>query len=283
MNNNITVKEAIGKCDMLYWSTQKDRKNTLRNANVFLNFYGKNNLMNDVSTETIREFKYHLRINHKYSNDTINRKCAALSKLITYAKGCRGFIFNWGTPIVEYEKSNGRRKLIVTSEVENKLLSATKKLGYKEKVDLWVFLIEVGCRLSEALKLSWNDVSENFEYVHFSKTKNDEDRVVPIFGKVSNILRSRKERNLAKPFPFSISSVEWTWGKVRKYIGMSGEKEFVIHALRHTSITRMLRNKIGIEVAQLVVGHKDIRMTQSYNHPTKEELRSSMMAVKTIE
>ena len=45
----------------------------------------------------------------------------------------------------------------------------------------------------------------------------------------------------------------------------------------------MLRNKIGIEVAQLVVGHKDIRMTQSYNHPTKEELRSSMMAVKTIE
>ena len=88
MNNNITVKEAISKCDMLYWSTQKDRKNTLRNANVFLNFYGKNNLMNDVSTETIREFKYHLRINHKYSNDTINRKCAALSKLITSAKGC---------------------------------------------------------------------------------------------------------------------------------------------------------------------------------------------------
>ena len=39
MNNNISVKEAINKCDTLYWSTQKDRKNTLRNANVFPKFY----------------------------------------------------------------------------------------------------------------------------------------------------------------------------------------------------------------------------------------------------
>ena len=146
---------------------------------------------------------------------------------------------------------------------------------------MWTFLIEVCCRLSEALKLSWSNVSENYEYVKFTNTKNGEDRIVPIFHKVSSLLKNRKERNLPKPFPFSISSVEWTWSKVRKELGMSNEKDFVIHSLRHTCITRLIKNGVGIEVAQLVAGHEDIRMTQKYNHPTKEELRKAIKNVYT--
>ena len=59
-------------------------------------------------------------------------------------------------------------------------------------------------------------------------------------------------------------------------MGMQGEKDFVIHSLRHTYITRLLRRNIGIEVVQKVAGHRDIRMTQRYNHPTKDDLRNSL-------
>jgi site-specific recombinase XerD len=38
----------------------------------------------------------------------------------------------------------------------------------------------------------------------------------------------------------------------------------------------MLHHKIGIEVVQIAVGHNDIRMTQGYNHPTKEQLYSAI-------
>ena len=62
---------------------------------------------------------------------------------------------------------------------------------------------------------------------------------------------------------------------------MSNEKDFVIHSLRHTCITRLIKNGVGIEVAQLVAGHEDIRMTQKYNHPTKEELRKAIKNVYT--
>ena len=60
---------------------------------------------------------------------------------------------------------------------------------------------------------------------------------------------------------------------------MEHEKDFVMHSLRHTCITRLLKKKIGIEVVQKIVGHKDIRMTQRYNHPTKDDLKEAVSKV----
>ena len=115
--------------------------------------------------------------------------------------------------------------------------------------------------------------------MYFSDTKNGDNRYVPIFDKVKDILAKRKERGFARPFPYSLSSVENCWKKIRRAMGMEGEKHFVIHSLRHTCITRLLRRKVGIEVVQKIVGHKDIRMTQRYNHPTKDDLRQAVKAV----
>ena len=279
-NTYIKIKTAIQKVYEREWSTQKEGTKSKERAETFLNWFGKETCVNDITTESIRDFKHYLR-QKNYSPSTINTRLASVSKLCTYAKGVSGFSFTWGTPLFEYLRTNNQRTFRTTPELELKIIRATKRLGYGEKADLWTFLIEVGCRLSEALKLSWSNVSENYEYVKFTNTKNGEDRIVPIFHKVSSLLKNRKERNLPKPFPFSISSVEWTWSKVRKELGMSNEKDFVIHSLRHTCITRLIKNGVGIEVAQLVAGHEDIRMTQKYNHPTKEELRKAIKNVYT--
>ena len=60
---------------------------------------------------------------------------------------------------------------------------------------------------------------------------------------------------------------------------MEQEKEFVIHSLRHTCITRLLKRKVAIEVVQRIVGHKDIRMTNRYNHPTQDDLYDAVSKV----
>ena len=62
----------------------------------------------------------------------------------------------------------------------------------------------------------------------------------------------------------------------KKKLGMEHEKDFVMHSLRHTYITRLLNKKVGIEVVQKIVGHKDIRITQRYNHPTKDDIRNAI-------
>lgn len=274
--NMITVADAINKVNTMEWSTQKDGYNSLRNANVFKDYYGEDNFMNDVSTDTVREYKYFMLNKLKYSRGTLNRKLASVSKLVTYVKGCRAFVFNWGQPIIEYERTNNRRKFTLSTDVEEKLIRKSNELGYAEKTCFWIFLIDIGCRLSEALKLKWEHVDFQNDFVKFVNTKNGEDRDVPMFKRVRDILEQRRERGLKSPFPFSISSVEWTWRKVRRELGMDNEKDFVIHSLRHTCITRLLKRKIGIETVQLVVGHSDIRMTQAYNHPDKFDIRNTL-------
>ena len=55
--NKITILDAVNKVNTMEWTNQKDGYNSLRNANVFKDYYGSTNFINDVSTETIREYK----------------------------------------------------------------------------------------------------------------------------------------------------------------------------------------------------------------------------------
>ena len=240
-------------------------------------FYGFDNFMNDVATENVREFKHHCKTILSYKHGTINRKLAALSKLCTYARGVKGFQFTWGLPLIEYETENNRREFVLSKELEDKLLM-TARLNYRDdEADLWECLILTGCRVSELLNLTWDNIKDGF--IHCVDTKNDDDRYVPIFDGVEKILSKRKKMGLEKPFPLSIHAVEHAWRMIRKKLGMQHESDFVMHSLRHTCITRLLKKKIGIEVVQKIVGHKDIRMTQRYNHPTKDDLKNAVSGV----
>lgn len=271
MITHISVQQAIEKVWQSEWKDQKDGIQSRKNALVFAEYYGLNSTLNKLSTEDIRLYKAHCRGTLQYARATINRKLASVSKLITYVRGVRGFRFTWGTPLVEYETENNQRKFVFSSELEQKLRITCSQLGYGYLNGLWITLIETGCRLSEILNLRWTDIES--EFITIVDTKNGEDRVVPIFEEVQDVLQEKKRQGLSKPFPFKSRHVEYVWTLIRKEMNMQDEKDFVIHALRHTCITRLLKQKVGIEVAQRIAGHRDIRMTQRYNHPTKEDIR----------
>ena len=277
LNTRITVREAIVKVSTQEWSRQKNGTLSIKNAERFGLFYGLDNFMNDLATENVRDFKHHCRTVLSYKHGTINRKLAALSKLCTYSRGVKGFQFTWGLPLIEYETENNKREFVVSKELESKLLM-TARLNYRDdEADLWECLIFTGCRVSELLNLTWDKIKDGF--LHLVDTKTGDDRFVPIFDEVEKILAKRKKMGLEKPFPLSIHAVEHAWRMVRKKLGMEHEKDFVMHSLRHTCITRLLKRKIGIEVVQKIVGHKDIRMTQRYNHPTKDDLKDAVSGV----
>ena len=279
LNTKITLETAITKVSNLEWLNQKNGKLSIKNAEVFAKFYGFQSILNELATENVREFKTHCKGKLEYKNGTINRKLAALSKLCTWARGVKGFQFKWGLPLIEYEKENNKREFVVSKELQSKLLLTARSNYRDDEADLWECLILTGCRLSELLNLTWDRVKDGFIYL--IDTKTGDDRFVPIFEEVERILTKRKLMGLEKPFPLSIHAVEHAWGMVRKKLGMEHEKDFVIHSLRHTCITRLLKKKIGIEVVQKIAGHKDIRMTQRYNHPTKDDLKDAIKGVYT--
>ncbi len=277
LDRTVTVQQAITEVYDMEWSRQKNGVLSVKNAEVFGNFYGLDNSLNEVATENVRQFKHFCKSTLLYKNGTVNRKLAALSKLFTWARGLKGFRFTWGLPLVEYEPENNKREFVVSNELQSKML-LTARLNYLEdEADLWECLILTGCRVSELLNLLWSDVQDGF--LHCRDTKTGDDRFVPIFEDAKKIFAKRRKQGLEKPFPLTIHSVEHHWRALRKKLGMEHEKDFVMHSLRHTCITRLLKKKIGIEVVQKIVGHKDIRMTQRYNHPTKDDLRDAISGV----
>jgi integrase len=273
-NKNITTLELLQLVILREWSTQKSGVASAKNAEVFMNWYGSHRAFKELTTDILRNFKYYCKENLKYKSATINRKLASVSKLITYSRGMGGFSFTWGIPMVEYETENNQRKFIFTDDIEKELLQTSTNCGYSQLNDLWVCLIETGCRVSELLNLTWASVEG--EFICLKDTKNGDTRFVPIFDKVKNIFKKRKQLNLVSPFPYKLHIIENSWSTIRKKMNMQNEKDFVIHSFRHTYITRLLKRRVGIEVVQKVVGHRDIRMTQRYNHPTKDDLREAL-------
>ena len=273
-NKNITTLELLQLVILREWSTQKSGVASAKNAEVFMNWYGSHRAFKELTTDILRNFKYYCKENLKYKAATINRKLASVSKLITYSRGMGGFSFTWGIPMVEYETENNQRKFIFTDDIEKELLQTSTNCGYSQLNDLWVCLIETGCRVSELLNLTWANVEG--EFICLKDTKNGDTRFVPIFDKVKNIFKKRKQLNLVSPFPYKLHIIENSWSTIRKKMNMHNEKDFVIHSFRHTYITRLLKRRVGIEVVQKVVGHRDIRMTQRYNHPTKDDLREAL-------
>jgi len=273
-NKNITTLELLQLVILREWSTQKSGVASAKNAEVFMNWYGSHRAFKELTTDILRNFKYYCKENLKYKAATINRKLASVSKLITYSRGMGGFSFTWGIPMVEYETENNQRKFIFTDDIEKELLQTSTNCGYSQLNDLWVCLIETGCRVSELLNLTWANVEG--EFICLKDTKNGDTRFVPIFDKVKNIFKKRKQLNLVSPFPYKLHIIENSWSTIRKKMNMQNEKDFVIHSFRHTYITRLLKRRVGIEVVQKVVGHRDIRMTQRYNHPTKDDLREAL-------
>jgi integrase len=273
-NKNITTRELLQLVILREWSTQKSGVASAKNAEVFMDWYGADKQFKNVTTDILRNFKFYCKDKLKYKAATINRKLASVSKLITYSRGMGGFSFKWGIPMVEYETENNQRKFIFTSEIENKLLLTSTGCGYNELNDLWVCLVETGCRVSELLNLTWSSLEG--EFICLKDTKNGDTRYVPIFERVESIFKKRKQLNLVSPFPYKLHVIENSWSMIRKKMNMQNEKDFVIHSFRHTYITRLLKRRVGIEVVQKVVGHRDIRMTQRYNHPTKDDLRDAL-------
>ena len=133
MVKRVTADEAIKEVYLMNWKNTKDASGSLFNANVFGEWYGFSKFMNDLDTQNIRQFKNYCVNDLKYKPATLNRKLAALSKLITHLRGIRGFRFEGGVPMVEYVRERNARTLL--------LMMILKKLLSKHQIALVTIIL----------------------------------------------------------------------------------------------------------------------------------------------
>lgn len=200
------------------------------------------------------------------SNATINRKMAALSKLLRKA-------YKMGEvhSLPEFRRQKERAGRIRFLEVhEEVLLFAAIADKSKHYANLCTFLVDTGARIGEAIQLRWGDIVNR--RATFWITKSGRSRSVPL---TKRAIQAVEAGDRGKSGPFSdIDQPQFraVWNKSKQEIGLGDDADVVPHALRHTCASRLVRGGVDMRRVQTWLGHQTLAMTMRYAHLSPYDL-----------
>jgi integrase len=202
------------------------------------------------------------------SNATINRKMAALSKLLRKASKM-GDIHS--LPEFRRQKERAGRIRFLDPQEEDRLFAAIAA-RCPDSYRLSVFLVDTGCRLGEALGLIWNDIHDS--RVSFWLTKSGRSRTIPLTGRALRALDPAEGRAMRRgPFAtIAAPRFRLLWNEAKAEIGLAADHQVVPHILRHTCASRLVQGGIDIRRVQMWLGHQTLQMTMRYAHLATNDL-----------
>lgn len=205
------------------------------------------------------------------SNATINRKMAALSKLLRKAEKMGDL---HSLPEFKRQKEGGGRIRFLEPEEEGLLFGALAKRS-EEAHRLAIFLVDTGCRLGEALALTWNDIQQH--RVTFWVTKSGRSRTVPLTKAAQAAVQRKVLDAEAKPRkgPFQgLTQAQFRaiWNDAKVEVGLANDPQVVPHVLRHTCASRLVQGGIDLRRVQMWLGHQTLQMTMRYAHLATTDL-----------
>ncbi len=201
------------------------------------------------------------------SNATINRKMAALSKLLRKA-------YKMGDirslPEFKRLKEKAGRIRFLEPDEETRLFAAIS--GKSELYGLFcVFLIDTGARLGEGIGLRWQDIHHD-ERVTFWLTKSGKSRSVPLTERATAAIRACEKKRRG-PFSSIVQAkFRAAWNEAKQEVGLGAEADVVPHILRHTCASRLVQGGIDIRRVQTWLGHQTLQMTMRYAHLASGDL-----------
>ncbi|MGX5723084.1 tyrosine-type recombinase/integrase [Shinella zoogloeoides] len=200
------------------------------------------------------------------SNATINRKMAALSKLLRKAYKM-GDIHS--LPEFRRQKEKAGRIRFLDPDEEAKLFNAITSRN-----ELYgrfcIFLVDTGARLGEGIDLRWTDIRKGL--VTFWITKSGRSRSVPLTARA---LAAIKKSDRSKRGPFDgIDQAHFRaiWNKAKEEIGLGNDNDVVPHVLRHTCASRLVQGGVDLRRVQTWLGHQTLQMTMRYAHLASHDL-----------
>ncbi len=159
----------------------------------------------------------------------------------------------------------------------NSLFKVLKSWDNQRAVLVIRFALYSGKRKGEILKLTWDCVDLQNQFVHLkaTNTKNKKNQTIPINNNCMSILRQcYKLKSSEFVFPSTsgnyYSTFDRTWRRIRKKAGLT----IRFHDLRHTYASYLASSgKVDIYTLKELLGHSTIEMTQRYAHLVNGALR----------
>ena len=221
---------------------------------------------------------------------TINRYLSSISKMLRFANQRQSIYHLDRMPHIEWQKEdNGRERYLEPME-EKEIIRLLTEWNMVNYLEFYLFLIDTGMRLGEALSIKKLMVhNNNGNYVvnlPASVTKNGEPRGIPLTERAKSIvlkLLIKAERNDLVFSQLKYWTCENTWRRLRKAMNLEDDKEFVIHCLRHTCATRLAQSgKVELHMIGQMLGHKSWKMIKRYSHLIPNNLMGAVNVLNGI-
>jgi integrase/recombinase XerD len=159
------------------------------------------------------------------------------------------------------------------------------RLGLRDRAMLEL-LYATGLRVSELIRLSFNDVNLEVGYLR-TRGKGDKERIVPMGGAAMRALKEylRESRQIPAGKKEGGQTLflgrggrgitrQGFWKLLRRYAAAAGiRKRITPHTLRHSFATHLLEGGADLRSVQSMLGHADIATTQIYTHVSRDHLK----------
>ncbi len=277
------LKEVINR--FLLWYKMNKRPESYRRyvicSKFVLKFFGEKISISHINMGMIEEYKI-WRKKQGVTDNTINKELRFLSTLINKAVE-----FEWIKEHKLFRKAilikgvKSERIRYLTTEEEERLISAIKSLKNYLLLDIVLFALNTGMRLNEILGLKWENVKykEKLIVLFPEQTKNKKIHIIPINQKAFEIIEKRFEtKDRRCPYVFhrngeKVKSIKEGFTNALKKANI---KNFTFHDLRHTFASRLVQKGIDLYVVKELLNHSSITVTQRYAHLKLENMKKAV-------
>lgn len=278
-----------------YLQTEKDAaNNTIHKYRADLERlfeYLQTQDINEINQNHLRDYLNHIRQTYNYASSSIANKINILHHFFKFLHNS-GYIST--NPAILIRPPRKRNKLPkVFNEIElEKFLKAPdyntdtrfKKYALRDKLIFTMFAY-TGLRRTELIDLNWNDINLGNKYLIVRKSKNKNQRIIPLHDRVIKLLDLYLNQRL--PLKNNALFIGRTGERIHqnslknlfdRYIKIAGlaDKGYTIHTLRHTFATRLLNKDVSLVNIKNLMGHRSLESTQIYLHVTGKELEVSI-------
>ena len=177
---------------------------------------------------------------------------------------------------------------------------------YYYEITLYKFLLATGCRINEALALSWSDIDLENSVVHITKTLNYKQETNSPKSKTSlrDIDIDQATVSMLKQYRLRQTKEAWKIGKsesivfsdfiheypnnrtlqtrLRTHFKRAKVTNIGFHGFRHTHASLLLNSGIPYKELQHRLGHSTLSMTMDvYSHLSKENAKKAVSFYET--
>jgi len=242
-------------------------------------------LLSEISKHTITKFFYSIK--DRNSGARANRFLSLISKVMSTAieweflegeNPCRR--------IKKFKESTGRTRYLTHDEIK-RLKEALDESSQKiSALAIW-FLLTTGCRLGEAMSLTWDNVDMDGKIANLPKemTKNGSARLILLNAQALETLEKLKAYKMkGNPHVFPGTGPTGHLVTPRRAFDTVKERatleDLHLHDLRHSFASLAISNgNTSLYTVSKLLGHQNQTMTMRYSHLAQKSLTEATDSV----